>query len=369
VRLLYVILLPALLLTIFKACDPKEMPEPGEPGNGNGNGNGDTTYQPRPYEINIPPRFPQMPIPEDNPMTYEGVDLGRMLFYDPILSGDSTQSCASCHNQQFAFSDNGKRFSVGIQGLEGDRTSMPIINAGWMDRLFWDGRVSTLEEQVKDPILNPLEMHLGSMEIAIERLSRHPDYPELFYKAFVEDEIKEEHIFKAIAQFMRIMNSGNSKYDRYLLGQTSLTEQEANGEYLFFAPFGEGGDCLHCHIGALMTTNLFANNGLDSVFEDIGLKGVTGLSSDLGRFKIPTLRNIELTAPYMHDGRFETLEEVLSHYNSGGIVSETIDPFMMGAGKGGLNLSHQDKQDIIAFLKTLTDDSFINNPELSNPFE
>lgn len=334
-------------------------------------------YQPTPYDLMIPQGFPNMKIPENNPLTVEGIKLGKMLFYDPILSGDSTIFCGSCHVQEkYAFTDMSKRFSTGVNGIQGSRTSMPIINTGWMEQLFWDGKSGSLEEQVRGPILSPVEMNLSSMDIAIERLKRHPDYPDLFYKAFVTKEIKEEHILKSIAQFMRIIISSDSKFDRfYFKGEETLTEAEMRGWILFNSEprnmegqVEGGGDCFHCHGTVLFTTNRFSNNGLDSTFTDLGLGGITGKKEDEGKFKIPTLRNIEYTAPYMHDGRFETLMEVIEHYNSGGVQSHSLDPQMKTTGKGGLMLTQQEKLDLLAFLKTLSDQKFITNDKFSNPF-
>ena len=360
-----VLLIIAGFVAFVVACEKEDDPEPEDPDE-----NDDSrTYDPTPYDVETPFGFPTFPETEDNPLTEEGIKLGRMLFYDPILSGDSTQSCASCHNQEFAFTDHGNKLSEGIDGIEGDRTSMPIINMAWGDRFFWDGRVETLEEQVRDPILNPVEMHLPSMDIAVERLERHDEYPELIFEAFGDEKVKEEHILKSVAQFMRIMISADSPFDRYLRGEQELSDAAQRGHQLFNAEIGQGGDCFHCHGTALFTDNQFRNNALDSVFPDPGLGGISGRDEDMGKFKTPTLRNVAVSAPYMHDGRFETLEEVMEHYNSGGVESHTVDPFMKGTGQGGLNLTEQEKNDIIAFLESLTDSTFLNNEAFSNPFE
>ncbi len=336
-----------------------------------------------PVELEYPQDglLPPPTIPADNPLTKEGIALGRMLFYDPILSGDSTQSCASCHMQAFAFTDSA-RFSRGITGAVGTRNAMQIINAAWQHDFFWDGRASSLEEQALAPVENPVEMAAQWPDV-IARLQRHPTYPELFYKAFGTRTITRELVVKAIAQFERTLLSFNSKYDRYKRGEVQLTPLEKLGEQLFFSEplinevgvkLVAGGDCFHCHGGLLFTDNLFHNNGLDSAatiddFPDPGLGGITGRPEDYGKFKTPTLRNIELTAPYMHDGRFATLEEVIrEHYNKGGYWSPTVDPLMKFAGKGGLRLSDMEIQALVAFLKTLTDTSFLHNPAFSNPF-
>ncbi|RMG82324.1 MAG: cytochrome-c peroxidase [Bacteroidetes bacterium] len=324
--------------------------------------NADSSYNPTPYTVDIPEGFPDMQIPEDNPMTVEGIRLGKKLFYDPILSGDSTQSCASCHQPSFAFSDP-KQFSVGITGAQGTRNAPAIINQGWNFEFFWDGRAQSLEEQALAPVPNPIEMHLQWKD-AIVRLKNHPEYPELFYQAFGTKEIDSMHVVKAIAQFERTLISSNSKYHKFLRDEVALTPQELNGMTIYFT---EKGDCFHCHGTVLLTDNLYHNNGLDSVFTDLGRYNVTQDPNDKGKFKTPTLINIELTAPYMHDGRFATLEEVIDHYSEGVKVSATIDPLMKKAHQGGLHLTAQEKADLIAFLKTFTDESFINNPDYLAP--
>ena len=327
---------------------------------------GEWKYAPVAYDLQLPPSLPPMAIPPDNPLTKEGVSLGRMLFYDPILSGDSTLSCAGCHLRQNAFTDP-DRFSEGIDGSLGDRNAMQIINLGYADRLFWDGRVHGLEEQALQPVENPVEMH-ETWPNAVAKLTRHPDYPKLFYEAFGECNITKELVVRAIAQFERILLSGNSKFDKVTLGGTGVffTDEELNGFDIFNT---ERGDCFHCHGGALFTDNEFHNNGLDSTHTDTGLEIVTNNVHDRGKFKTPTLRNIELTAPYMHDGRFQTLEEVIDFYSEGLHFSETIDPLMKNVAQGGIQLTPQEKSDLIAFLKTLTDMEFIQNEDFSNPFE
>ncbi len=336
-----------------------------------------------PIELDYP-RLPLLPppnLPADNPLTQEGVALGRMLFYDPILSGDSTQACASCHMQAFAFTDSA-RFSLGIRGTRGSRNAMQVINAAWGEKFFWDGRAKSLEDQALQPVENPLEMAAQWPDV-IARLRRHPTYPDLFYRAFGTRDITPELVSRAIAQFERTLISFNARYDRYRRGEITLTPQEQLGERLFFSeplidPLGvklvAGGDCFHCHGGDLFTDNLFHNNALDSAatvedFPDPGLGAITGKPEDFGKFKTPTLRNVEVTAPYMHDGRFRTLEEVIrDHYNTGGKWSPTVDPLMKFVGKGGLKLDDTEIQALVAFLKTLTDTSFLHNPHFSNPF-
>ncbi|UCE03623.1 MAG: cytochrome-c peroxidase, partial [Candidatus Latescibacterota bacterium] len=311
----------------------------------------------------VSPRFPPMAIPEDNPTSVQGVELGRRLFYDPILSGDGTQSCASCHAQPFAFSDHGQRFSRGIDGSIGTRNAPALVNVGWNLHNFWDGRVETLEEQALEPVVNPIEMN-NTWENVVESLRRHPDYPRLFGHAFGSSEITAQRVVQAIAQFERTFVSDDSKYDRFLRGAALLSSAEQRGLELFFT---ETGDCFHCHDERLFSVGDFRDIGLDSIPPDPGRGDASADPNDVGRFKIPTLRNVELTAPYMHDGRFATLEEVLEHYNSGGVHSRNVDP-LIRVGRG-LGLTPEQKQDLIAFLKTLTDTSFVRNPQLANPFE
>ncbi len=339
----------------------------------------DTTYTQTPYEFDIPEGFPQPVIPTDNPVTQEGVQLGRMLFYDPILSGDSTMSCATCHRQENAFATN-NIVEFGIDGIAGTRNSMPLFNLAYgLNPLFtWDGARNTLEEQATEPIANPIELH-QSLEEAVARLEAHEDYPLLFRKAFNADP-SEEYIAKAMSQFMRTMVSANSKYDKAITNGSGVffDEQEIKGRDLFFLETGMNGEveCIHCHGGRLFTEFTFKNNGLDDVtdisqFTDPGLGGVTGLDQDYGLFKVPSLRNIALTAPYMHDGRFATLEEVIDHYSEGIHYSPTISTELGSVHTTGenINLTPEQKADILKFLHTLTDTTFINDPQFSNPFE
>jgi cytochrome c peroxidase len=326
----------------------------------------DTPYQTSPYTVETPAGFPAMNIPTDNPLTVEGVALGRKLFYDKILSGNNMQSCASCHNQALSFTDNGTQFSTGITGAIGTRNAQPLINLGYNLHYFWDGRGTTLEQQILEPVSNPIEMHLPWTEAAA-KLNANSTYVDEFKKAFGISKIDSSYVVKALAQFMRTMISYNSRLDKRLRNEISLTSSELNGYVIYVT---ERGDCFHCHnidAARLMTDNLFHNNGLDSVFTDLGRGAINGNAFDNGKFLTPTLRNIALTAPYMHDGRFQTLEEVVEHYNSGGKASATVDPLMKHVGTG-LNLSNQEKADLVAFLKTMTDSSFINDVRFKSPF-
>jgi cytochrome c peroxidase len=290
--------------------------------------------------------------------------LGKKLFFDTILSGDETQSCATCHDPQKSFTDN-DRFSKGIDGNVGTRNAMPLFNLVWNfnERFAWDGKELSLERQALEPVRNPIEMHANWKNIA-EKLKNHSEYPILFSQAFGLAIIDSTLITKAISQFERTLISGNSKFDRYLLGETTLTVQEQNGFNVFMDE--SKGDCFHCHgsdNNPLWTDNAFHNNGLDESFTDLGLGNVSGDPADNGKFKSPSIRNLAFTAPYMHDGRFATLEEVINHYSEGLKASSTIDPLMKKVSQGGVGLSTQDKVDLKAFLLSLSDIEFVNNPK------
>ncbi|MCO6501212.1 MAG: cytochrome-c peroxidase [Vicingus serpentipes] len=325
-----------------------------------------------PAQITIPTIFSQLLppplIPPNNPLTVEGIELGRRLFFDPILSGDGTQSCATCHAPDIAFTDT-NQFSTGIDGLQGNRNSMPIFNVAWnfSQKFFWDGRAPNVEAQAIGPVVNPIEMH-NTWPAAMASLQAHPTYPNLFLAAFGTNVIDSILVTKAIAQFERTIVSGNSRFDRYLLGQISLTPSEISGFNVFMTE--SGGDCFHCHgnsANPLWTDNTFRNNGLDATFTDLGLGAITGNPADNGKFKTPSLRNLVFTAPYMHDGRFATIDEVLEHYSTGVKLSSTIDPDMQFSGQGGVQMTPQEKADLKAFLLALTDSSFINNPAYKAP--
>ncbi|PKR79607.1 cytochrome-c peroxidase [Brumimicrobium salinarum] len=330
-----------------------------------------------PYELEIPSHFPAMPIPEDNPMTVEGVELGRQLFYDKRLSRDNSISCASCHHQEHNFSDP-NQFSIGVDGQIGVRQSMALVNLGWQSAFFWDGRAETLEEQIFHPVVDPVEMD-QSWDVTIQKIQEVDHYQNEFYRVFEVTEIDSTHVSKAIAQFLRTLISGQAKYDVMYKYRNSLplnafeqnlfneiTNEEWAGMDLFFSL--TGGDCLHCHDGPLIEIpGLFSNNGLDDEFPDIGRMIVTGNANDKGKFKVPTLRNIEYSAPYMHDGRFATLDEVINHYSFEVTESSTIDPMMEFSHQGGVQLDMQEHQLLRAFLKTFTDEQFLNNPDFKNP--
>ena len=320
------------------------------------------SYNPKPYPFQIPDRFPNINLPPDNPMTEDGVILGRRLFLDPILSADSSMSCASCHHSELSFTD-ANAVSRGIDGKAGRRSAMSLVNvAFYKEGLFWDGRAKTLEDQALIPVEDSVELH-NSWDNVVEKLKAHSDYPVYFRKAFGINNIEEIDKFlvaKAIAQFERTLMSSNSKFDRVLSGKATFTEEEQAGYDIFFDASSElpDSECGHCHNAPLMTTNEYLNNGITLAettgdFPDSGLGAVTGNPFDNGKFRVPSLRNIELTAPYMHDGRFQTLDAVIDHYNSGGQYGPNVSPLIRP-----LNLTEVHKRQLIAFLKTLTDRKF-----------
>jgi len=350
-RFLFVILIGVL---VFQACKKDQV-----------------GYQTTPYTLEIPSHFPDMPIPADNPMTEEGVLLGRMLFYETQLSGNNTISCGTCHAPASAFSDP-NQFSTGIDGIQGTRNSMVLMNLGWQTSFFWDGRSHTLEEQILQPVINPIEMH-QSWTKAVGKLKQDVNYRNAFYRAFGTVDLDSTHVAKALAQFLRTMISGNSKYDVIYKNVNSIpftakdqqiwntvTNEELAGYDLFQSL--NGADCFHCHNGPLMQVQKYSNNGLDAIFTDLGRAVVTGNPSDNGKFKVPSLRNIELSAPYMHDGRFATLDDVIEHYSTGIHQSPTIDPLIEYASQGGVQLDPDQRLLLKAFLKTLTDQEFVTNP-------
>lgn len=295
-----------------------------------------------PVTINYPAYIPQLQIPQDNPLTEEGIKLGKKLYYDPILSNNGL-SCSSCHQKSSSFSHP-------------VANSLAHINLGWNNQFLWDGKISgTLEDIMKFEV----EIFFAT---DVSKLNNDAEYKNLFRTVYNVNHISSKEIAYALAQYFRSLYSFESKFDRYLQNKTSLTIQELNGFNIFFT---EKGDCFHCHSMGLLCDNSFHNIGIDSVFTGVnkGRFNVTQNPSDIGKFKTPTLRNIAFTAPYMHDGRFTTLDQVIEHYNSGVKQSNTLDPIMAKPSKiYGLQLTTQEKQNLKAFLLTFTDSIFINNP-------
>jgi cytochrome c peroxidase len=330
-----------------------------------------------PYNLVYPTSFgSRFTIPADNPTTVEGVSLGRMLFYEPLLSKTNTISCGNCHEQSKAFSD-GRILSIGVSGKPTRRNSMSLANLLWVKNLFWDGRVNGLENQVVFPLTHPDEMG-QPLDVSAAKLAKTRQYPPLFQQVFGTTTITGDQITKALAQFERTLISADSPYDRSLEGNYKLSAAEQRGMELFMrGPAPErgvkGGNCAHCHGGTKFFQEVFHNNGLDSIAVlDKGRQEITNDALDNGRFRVATLRNIALTAPYMHDGRFTTLEQVLDHYNehfhfSPNLSQELRTSHNEPTGQR-LGLTSSEKKDIVAFLHTLTDSTFITNPRFSNPF-
>jgi len=349
----------------------------------------ESSYTPTPYTIQIPKFFPSnLNIPADNPMTVEGITLGRYLFYDGRLSGrtspDSLMSCCTCHIQEYSFTCgiNNPSFPGGMpHGLTGIPTPhamMPMINLAWNNNGYlWNGLIRTdnpdthrrnIEDLVWMGITAPHEMH-GDTSRTVALIQSIPGYPELFKKAFGSDKVTMKNIGKAIAQFIRTLISSNSRFDKYLRGETQLSEQELSGFEIFTTE--NGGDCFHCHGESgnpLFTTNLFYNNGKDTVFTDTRDRyHVTGRTPDIGAYKAPTLRNVEVRGPYMHDGRYKTLDEVIDFYSGKVVWSPYIDPLMHHVATGGVRLTSKQKSDLKAFIHTLRDDEFLTNPDFAKP--
>jgi cytochrome c peroxidase len=348
-----------------KANDPGKMPLPLIAPNAT------------PYHLAISQFAPRPDLPRDNPLTGEGVVLGSKLFFDRRLSRDDRQSCAACHHPNDAFSEQ-RRFSRGADGIIGTRNAPPLENLAWKSSFFWDGRAATLREQVLQPIQNPIEMH-ETLANVVAKLKQPappdgrpappgaPDYPALFQAAFGSPEITTDRIARALEQFLLVQVSFDSKFDRVMNNTAKFTDEEQRGFELFnteYDPYhGQyGADCFHCHGGPLLQSQGFANNGLDSTFRDLGRYTVTKRAGDGGKFAVPSLRNVAITAPYMHDGRFRTLEEVVEHYATGVKRSPSLDPNLAKHPDGGVPLSAADKRALVAFLKTLTDEKYLPPP-------
>lgn len=323
-----------------------------------------------PFPFRFSPALPRPQLPPDNPLTREGVELGRELFHDFRLSGNGSQSCASCHHPPLAFSDR-RRFSVGAFGDIGKRQSMPLTNLAWKSSFFWDGRAPTLRRQVLMPIEDRTEMHASLPEI-VRHLDDDEDYPAMFKAAFGSPRIDADRIARALEQFLLSIVSDDSKFDRSTRGEEVLTDEEKLGATLFNTEYDparglRGADCFHCHGGPLFRSTAFANNGLDGSAPDIGRMKVTKLEGDRGKFAVPSLRNVAITAPYMHDGRFATLEEVIDHYDHPLKRSATLDPNLAKHPAEGMKLTPEEKSALVAFLKTLTDDSLPRPPRRMPP--
>ena len=341
-----------------------------------------------PYPFRMSATFPIPDLPKDNPLIEERVALGEKLFHETALSKGGSLACASCHKASAAFTDP-RKYSVGVREQVGTRNAMPLFNLAWKSSFFWDGRAPSLRAQALMPIQDHTEMD-ESLTNVVVKLQSHgrrrreeslnekekpevrlltssptseTDYPALFTAAFGSAEITPEKIGLAIESFVLTLTSFDSKFDRALAGKAQLTDDEKRGLELFMTEYDPrreqfGADCFHCHGGPLFQSQTFANNGLDAEFKDPGRAKVTGKDSDQGKFATPSLRNLALTAPYMHDGRFQTLEEVVEHYSTGQKRSATLDPNLAKHPDGGVRLSDGDKRALVAFLKTLTDEKY-----------
>lgn len=315
------------------------------------------TFTPFPFQMSD--TFPMPELPADNPLIAERVELGRRLFFDRTLSINTLQSCADCHSPSLAFTD-GHAVATGAEGKPGRRNSMPLFNLAWKREFFWDGRAKRLRDQVLQPIQDPLEMHQGLPEL-VEKLSKAArNYPPRFEAAFGSREITAQKLALALEAYLLSRTSCDSKADQVFRGTATFTAEEQRGFELFSTEYDPrrgqyGADCFHCHGGPLFQSQSFGNNGLKPLNGDRGRAEVTGRDYDVGKFAVPSLRNVALTAPYMHDGRFDTLEEVVRHYTSGITRSATLDPNLAKHPDGGVPLSEADQRALVAFMRTLTD--------------
>ena len=315
------------------------------------------------YQLDAPSYFGEPVKHTENELTVKGIELGRTLFYDPILSKNNDISCASCHQQHKAFADQ-KSPSLGDSKMHLERNSPTLFNLAWKTDFFWDGGASNLESQILGPLTHPDEMGASLAEI-IKKLNSHPNYPTLFQEAF-SDTIKSKYLLYALAQFEKTLISKNTSYDLFLNNNYTYTPQELVGKKLFEK------NCVSCHAYPHFSDFEYHNNGLDSLFsfsdpEDVnwGRYRITFNEIDKGKYHTPSLRNIAISAPYMHDGRFSSLSEVLDHYSVGIKNSEYTDTNLP---VNGFQFSPEEKESLIRFLETLTDHSFINNQNYTNPF-
>lgn len=311
------------------------------------------------HESSFPKYFPKPVYKfEQNQSNDLKIELGRTLFYDPILSLDNTISCASCHNPYNAFAHVDHNLSHGINDKIGKRNAPVLFNLAWHKSFMWDGAINHLDVQALAPISHPDEMG-ETMSNVLLKLNRNQIYKQLFYQAYGDSQINTERTLKSISQFLLSLISSNSKYDSMLLGKIQFNTQEQNGYRLFKL------HCNSCHKEPLFSDFSFKNNGLslDTSLNDFGRYSISLLPNDSFKFKVPTLRNVEFSYPYMHDGRFKTLAQVINHYNSIDLNNKKISTEL----QRNLNLSSNEKVDIIAFLRTLTDKKFLFNPQHAYP--
>jgi cytochrome c peroxidase len=316
------------------------------------------------YTMEQPANFPKATYTfENNPVTKEGFELGRMLFYDTRLSGDSTISCSTCHIQQAAFADPAHRVNLGVANRLGTRNTPALTNVAFQSSFFWDGGSNHLDFVPVNALTSHVEMD-NTMEEVVRRLRDIPEYQKRFKNAFNKEEIDSQQLLHALSQFMVMFVSANAKYDKVIRGEDEqFSAEELAGYDLFIAK------CSSCHATDLFTDGSYRNNGLDTDFKkDSGRSRITELPDDLGKFKVPSLRNVTLTPPYMHDGRFQTLEQVLSHYASQVKNTPTVDPALRSGDSLGIPITDDERVKIIAFIKTLTDHEFGKDKRFADPF-
>lgn len=323
----------------------------------------DSDYQNVPLALEKPSNFPELMYDvANNPITDKGFLLGKKLFYEGRLASDGVVSCGFCHIQQDAFTHHGHSVSHGVNNNVGTRNTPPIQNLAFQSTFMWDGATDHLDLQPIIPFTSPIEMN-GNFETALNWMRNDPEYKKLFEQAFSDKQINSENMLKALGQFMAMAISSNSRFDKYRRQESggNLSTEELEGYALFQQK------CASCHATDIFTDNSFRNNGLpiNPQVNDVGRFRVTEQEQDKYKFKVPSLRNIEKTAPYMHDGRFYSLEAVLEHYNSGVVLSSTLDPSLLSNGITGIPLTSSEKVKIIAFLKTLTDTQFLTDKRFS----
>ena len=358
IYILVVLVLVILVATIIPSCKPESNCDAADP----------TTYT-----LTTPFRFPEMTIPPNNALTEEGIELGRFLFFDTTLAFNKSTSCGSCHNPKYGFADANLKTSINAKGIHTKRNTPALLNAGYQNKYFYDGRSESLDAAIDDALTNEMFVEWPT---TIEYLKNNTFYAASYKKAFGCDAITKENSIKAIAQFIRtIISSGESEIDRTFFktnNYTLLNPAAARGYLLFVSARA---DCFHCHFTNILTTdNLFHNDGLQNSygtynFPDNGRGVITGAQTDNGKMKTPTLRNIALTAPYMHNGQFNTLREVIDFYADSVHLSPTLDANMIHTGNIRLNLTNSERDDLVAFLESMTDTVIINNPKFQNPFK
>jgi cytochrome c peroxidase len=293
-----------------------------------------------------------------NKLTKEGFELGRALFFDPVLSIDSSVSCASCHAQVHAFADHNTALSTGVFGRKGIRNSPAIINAAWQTSFMWDGGINHIEVMPFGPIDNVNEMN-ETLPHILKKLRRHPTYPDRFRHVFGETPVQSQQVFYVLAQYMGMLISSDARYDQMRRGEISFSATEERG-YLLFRQH-----CASCHTEPLFTDHSFRNTGLPNTNGDTGRQQITSDPDDVYKFKVPTLRNVALTYPYMHDGSLRSLKSVLDHYSDGMIPYDNVDPVFKKENRTGIHLTQTEKEDIISFLHTLTDIHFVSRHDFS----